>query len=387
MKSQLSALKYIRNNKRTCFVLIVAIAITVIAMYTVAFTLYTSVESFKSVCLKMPKKVAYVSLTLDAFGITEEGYNGDGKKMAVDYKAAREKLIEDLKAHEGIEDAFYTQVLIANYNAVIGGIGYEFPLVEKEKVQSILDHMGARLSSGRLPEGDGELLIDENVMKNRGMKLGDWFMANSYGEVFKIVGTLKSDNMFCIGTPRGFFNCGWYITILCDESTARFSDLADEFGLQITSEDVISDIDDYKELYQKEVTDSIESVVNLIVIIVMVFLTISILVAYVSFMRNRVNEYCLYASLGYSRKEIYGMIMREMIIMFMTGIIIGAVLTICVMGVFEVMIIKPQGLLARWIMPEQLLRIAGAFAMIVGVLQIPVLVSISRIKTIDMMED
>ena len=386
MKSRLSAGKYIKNNKRTCFVLIIALALTFMAMYLIAFTLYTSVESFKPVCLEMPKKISYVSLTYESFGITEDKYE-DGKSRAKAFKEARLKLIEDLKAHDGIEDAFYTQVLNASYNGVVGGIGYEFPLVEPEQVQPILDHMGAKLISGRLPEAYGEVLIDETVMKNRGMKVGDWFMADSYGEVFRVVGTLSSDSMFCIGTPNGNYNCGWFIVILCNEDTARFSKLAEEFGITITPEDEISDIDDYRKLYNENVKGDIESIINIIVIAVMIFLMISILVAYISFMRNRVNEYCLYASLGYSRKEIYGMIMREMLIMFLTGILIGAILTVAFMAVFEALIIEPKGLISKWIMQDQLGRILGAFVMIIGILQIPVLVSIYKIRTIDMMED
>ena len=378
MKSRLSAGKYIKNNKRTCFVLIIALALTFMAMYLVAFTLYTSVESFKPVCLEMPKKIAYVSLSYESFGITDDNYE-DGKARAKAYKEARLKLIEDLKAHDGIEDAFYTQVLNASYNGVVGGIGYEFPLVEPEQVQPILDHMGAKLVSGRLPQDYGEVMIDE--------KVGDWFLADNYGEVFRVVGTLTSDSMFCIGTPNGNYNCGWYITILCNEDTARFSRLADELGITITPEDDIEDIDDYRKLYDEGVKGDIENIINIIVIAVMVFLMISILVAYISFMRNRVNEYCLYASLGYSRKEIYGMIMREMFIMFLTGILIGAILTVALMAVFETLIIVPQGLISKWIMKDQLLRILSAFVLIIGILQIPVLVSIYKIRTIDMMED
>ena len=386
MKSRLSAGKYIKNNKRTCFVLIIALALTFMAMYIIAFTLYTSVESFKPVCLEMPKKISYVSLSYESFGITEDKYE-DGVEMARAYKAARDKLMEDLKAHEGIEDAFFTQVLNANYNGVIGGIGYEFPLVEIDRIQPILDHMDAKLVSGRLPEGNGEVLIDETIMKNEGIQVGDWFMENAYGQVFKVVGMLSSDTMFCIGTPNGNYNCGWYITILCNKDTARFSKLAEELGITITSEDDIEDIDDYHRLYKENVKGDIESIINIIVIAVMIFLMISILVAYVSFMRNRVNEYCLYASLGYSRKEIYGMIMREMIIMFLAGILIGAALTVGVMSAFEVLIIEPMGLISKWIMTDHLIRILSAFAIIIGMLQIPILVSIYKIRTIDMMED
>lgn len=75
MKNRLSAGKYIKNNKRTCFVLIIALALTLMAMYTVAFTLYTAIESFKPICHEMPKKIAYVSLSYESFGTPKGLYN------------------------------------------------------------------------------------------------------------------------------------------------------------------------------------------------------------------------------------------------------------------------------------------------------------------------
>ncbi|SEG23402.1 ABC-type transport system, involved in lipoprotein release, permease component [Eubacterium ruminantium] len=386
MKSRLSAMKYIRNNKRTCIVLILSLALTFMAMYIVAFTLYTSVESIKPICLEAPKRISYVNPSYEAFGITEDKYP-DAEERAAAFKNAQNTFIENLKKHDGIDDAYYVQVLNANYNGVVGGVGYEFPLVEPEKIPSALAHMDAEIIEGRYPEEAGEVLIDEIVMKNRGMKVGDWFEETNYGRVFKIVGKLRSDYMFCIGTPNGAYNCGWYITILCNELNSDFTRLANEFGLNITEDEDIDDINAYTRLYEKDIKDSIELIINIIILVVMIFLMISILVAYISFMRNRVNEYCLYASLGYSRKEIYQMIMREMLTMFLIGVIGGIIISIMLMFAFDELLIKPQGLISKWFMPDQILRIAGAFAMVIGLLQIPVLISIYKVKTIDMMED
>ena len=74
-------------------------------------------------------------------------------------------------------------------------------------------------------------------------------------------------------------------------------------------------------------------------------------------------------------------------IIFITGIIIGAIISIGVMELVYFLVIEPRGLVAKWFLPEQLLRIFAAFAVIVGILQIPVLIAINKIKTIDLMED
>ena len=81
------------------------------------------------------------------------------------------------------------------------------------------------------------------------------------------------------------------------------------------------------------------------------------------------------------------MLMREMGIMFLAGIVLGVVFSIALMGVMNALLIVPKGLTVKWFMKDQVLRILGAFAVIVGALQIPAMISINSIKTIDLMED
>jgi hypothetical protein len=57
------------------------------------------------------------------------------------------------------------------------------------------------------------------------------------------------------------------------------------------------------------------------------------------------------------------------------------------MKILDMTVMEPRGLVSAWFMKDQLLRILGAFAVIVGILQIPVMLSVHKIKTIDLMED
>lgn len=386
MKSRLSAMKYIKNNKRASFVLILALALTFMAMYVVAFCFIVTIESFKPFTQELPKKIIYVNLTPESLGVDQEDFE-DSEEFAKAYLEARSKFSDDLEALDGISKVYYTQVLHAEYKGIVGDFGYSFPLVEPLEVPFIAKHLGAKLIDGRFPEGDGEIVVDEHIMKNNDMKIGDWYLRNNYGEVFKVVGVLRSDNMAVIGTPNGFYNNGWYHVILCNEKNAVFSDVADKLGITLHELDDIDDLEESRKTYDEKVVDVVETVIDVVILVIMIFLTIAVIVAYISFMRNRVNEYCLYASLGYSRKNIYGLIMREMMIIFITGIIIGAIISIGVMELVYFLVIEPRGLIAKWFLPEQLLRIFAAFAVIVGILQIPVLIAINKIKTIDLMED
>ncbi|MBP5490143.1 MAG: hypothetical protein J6Y10_06055 [Lachnospiraceae bacterium] len=388
MKNRLSATKYIKNNKRTCFVLILALALTFMAMYVIAYIMSATVESVKPITLELPKHIALANVTYGSLGVNRADYP-DQESYENAGSQARDEFCKRLESDPDVEKVYFIQTLMAGYVGVVGGVGFNFPLVPPEQVPEVLAHVGAKLTEGRLPADDGEVLIDERILRNGGMKVGDWFQKDSYGEVFKIVGAIRSDEMACVGTPRGYYNSGWFITVLCNENSCDFTKLAAKYGVTPSEADgdVIDDIVTNRDLYEHDVADSVEATVAVIMLVTMIFLSISMIVAYVSFMRNRVNEYCLYVSIGYSRSEIYGMIMREMMLMFTAGILLGAAFSVGCIKVLEGIVIEPKGLVAKVFMKDQLLRILGAFVMIIGVLQIPVIVSVYKIKTIDLIED
>ncbi|MCM1288300.1 MAG: hypothetical protein NC240_08305 [Clostridium sp.] len=386
MKTKLSALKFVRNNKKQVWVMIVVIALTFMTMYIINFLLLTTQESFKELFLEQPKKVAYISLTPDTMGVDKEDYASDEEyNLAID--TARNKIIEDIKKHEGIEAATLTQTLSAVYQGIVGNVGYDFPLLEKEEIPTFLNHMEARLIEGRLPEGDGEILVDETVLKNQKMKIGGYFNEQSFGRTFQVVGVLESEHLVCVGTPMGYTNSGWYIVVLCDEANSDMTKLLSDIGITPTENDTIFDVPSWADMYRNLVTKTLDVALLAILIVVSIFLAISILVAYVSFMRSRVNEYCLYASIGFGRKDVYGMIMRELFIIFGSSIIIGAVLAVFAMVFLGTFLLEPMGLIYKYFYPKHLLQILAVFAAIIGILQIPVTVTVGKIKTIDMIEE
>lgn len=369
MKSKLSALKFIRNNKKQAWVMIAALSLTFMTMYVINFLFLTTQESFKSLFIEQPKRVAYVDLCSDTMG-------ADGNSI-----------IEKLKLHEGIDDVIYTQCLYANYKGIIGMMGYDFPLLEAEQIPAFLEHMDAELISGKMPDGPGEILVDERVIKNQGMEVNGYFNASSYGQEFTVVGVIKSDYLTCVGTPQGYTNSGWYMVILCDEENSNMTNVLNDIGIKPTEYDTIFDTVYWAKMYKELVTDMLDTALLSILIIVMIFLTIAILVAYISFMRSRVNEYCLYTSIGFSRKDIYGMMMREIGIIFGLSIVIGTAVTIVIMLLMGHLVLDNMGLIYKYFYPEHLLRILAAFFAIVGFLQIPVTVIINKIKTVDLIEE
>ncbi|MDE6635896.1 MAG: hypothetical protein K2K09_04740 [Lachnospiraceae bacterium] len=281
----------------------------------------------------------------------------------------------------------YTQTLYANYVGIVGSIGYDFPLLSKEQIPQFLNHMQAKLIEGKMPEADGEILVDKKVLKNKKMEIGGYFNESAYGHTFKVAGVLESDYMTCVGTPMGYTNSGWYIVVYCDAANSDMTKVLGDIGITPTEYDTIFDSADWAGLYDEMVTEQIDAVLLGILVVVIIFLAISILTAYVSFMRSRVNEYCLYTSIGFGRKDVYGMIMREILIIFGISIILGLAVTVIIMINLGNFMLEPMGLIYRYFYPEHLLRILSAFVAIIGLLQIPVSVTINNIKTIDMIEE
>lgn len=386
MKKGISAVKYIRNNKRTCFVLIIAFALTIMVMYVINFLLSATKESFKTIMLEMPKKVMYANLSDEAYGINEEDF-ATHEEYVDKYQETVEETENKMRALDGVKFVKRAQKIDTKYAGIIGMVVYETPLLEKEEIKGYIDHFNAKLIDGKMPEEPGDILVDKNVFANRHYEIGGYYMKDFYGETFKVCGVIESDYMICVGIPNGFTNSGWYTVICIDEPITQFKDIAEKLDLNISETEDIIDANDYRAFYDDDVVKSIDSSMDIIILVVMIFLAISVIVAYVSFMRNRVSEYCLYSSIGYSKKSIYAMMMREMIIIFAAGIIIGAMIAGVIVIFLNKTAVEPMGLIGKLVDLNQISKIMTAIICIIGLLQIPAVMTINSIKTIDMIED
>ena len=382
MKSNLSAWNYVKNNRKNVATMVVALALSFAAIYIVHMLLMTSVESFKPMALTQPKKMGFFDLskaTLDKAAVP-----------GAEHASAQEKLdalVQALQEADGIDSVLQRQVLQTNYRAVVGSLSMKVPMYEADEIPAFLTHVGAKLTDGRMPREEGEMLIDEVVLRNMKAKIGDWYLPDAYGEVFTIVGTVKSEGMYCTGIPKGGTNNGWYHVVLYDADHSDLKEVLKKYGIETGAEDKIDDAATNREFFERDCVDLIFNVVKAISAVVMFFLGVTMLIAYVSFLRNRMNEYCLYASIGYSRFEVYGLMMREMALLFLSGLVAGILAAIPICYVFRKAIIDPRGLVSPLWYPDMILEISILLLFIFGLMQVPLLLCIRGIKTIDMLED
>ena len=79
---------------------------------------------------------------------------------------------------------------------------------------------------------------------------------------------------------------------------------------------------------QDEIIDTISGSTNFIFAGIMVIVAILVVIVNISYMRDRRSEWCLYSSIGYSRKAVYYSILREMLFVFVTALLTAAVVSI-----------------------------------------------------------
>lgn len=99
MKSKLSALKFVRNNKKQVWVMMIALSLTFMTMYVINFLCLTTKESFKALFLEQPKRVAYIDLSTDTMGVVrEDGTSDEEYSLAIDKATGSDKEVKEQAA-------------------------------------------------------------------------------------------------------------------------------------------------------------------------------------------------------------------------------------------------------------------------------------------------
>lgn len=386
MSQKIPAFYYIKNNKRRVSVLVVSLAMFFIITYMSMFLLSTTSETFRSVLTESTKYIQYILLTdkdldIDA-GILQDGITEEDHMDAVNKKYNSIK--GDFKKCKGIEDVFIVQTEYAYVTSIVGNYYIEIPMTDKKQMDILLKHMGAELADGRLPEKKDEVVLDRKIIKNHGYKKGDTLNRNSD---VKIVGIIECDYYFGCGIANNnktFTNPE--LCVVTDGTVHNLEKTIEKQGVILENSEFIDLANGEKKL-QDEIIDTISGSTNFIFAGVMVIVAILVVIVNISYMRDRRSEWCLYSSIGYSRKAVYYSILREMLFVFVTALLTAAVVSIILMKLLDIFLITELGLTCLYFIPETLIEILCAYIALFGILQIPVRFEIYKIKTIDAIDD
>ena len=386
MSQKIPAFYYIKNNKRRVSVLVVSLAMFFIITYMSMFLLSTTSETFRSVLTESTKYIQYILLTdkdldIDA-GILQDGITEEDYMDAVNKKYNSIK--GDFKKCKGIEDVFIVQTEYAYVTSIVGNYYIEIPMTNKKQMDMLLKHMGAELADGHLPEKKDEVVLDRKIIKNHGYKKGDTLNRNSD---VKIVGIIECDYYFGCGIANNnktFTNPE--LCVVTDGTVHNLEKTIEKQGVILENSEFIDLANGEKKL-QDEIIDTISGSTNFIFAGIMVIVAILVVIVNISYMRDRRSEWCLYSSIGYSRKAVYYSILREMLFVFVTALLTAAVVSIILMKLLDIFLITELGLTCLYFIPETLIEILCAYIALFGILQIPVRFEIYKIKTIDAIDD
>lgn len=386
MGQKLSALKYIRNNKRRIAVLVVSLGLCFVLTYLTKFLIMASEETFRVCTIDNVRRVQYAYFAGSSLGIDVE--NLSDEEINKQYLERNLELCRALKKHKGVEEVYYTQVLYNVIDAAVGSWSVEMPLVEKEQLKTIIEHWGMDICEGRMPDNPGEIVLDRAAMRNGGYELNDYFDMASCDKAYRIVGVLDGDSYLGYGLISEEHSVAKRLVIMSDGSIYDLSELLREEGIVVR--DTYDNIVDTKQgeiMLKQEVTDVIATSTDIIYIVIIVLLFLSLFIVYTMYLRDRHNEWCLYCSIGYSRREIYRSIMRELLFSIGIAIAIGLVLVAISVVAVDLIMLNPKGIKCRYFYPYTLVEILCSYVFLIGVLQLPIRFALKRIKTIDALED
>lgn len=386
MKHRLSAFNYIKNNKRRIAVLVVSLGLCFVLTYLTKFLLMSTEETFRVCTIDNVERVQYAYFAGSSLGIDVE--NLSDEEINEQYLEKNLELCQALKKHDGVEEVYYTQVL---YNEIEGAVGswlVEMPLVNKEQLKIIIEHWGMDIYEGRMPENPGEIVLDKAAMRNGGYKLNDYFDEASCDKAYRIVGVLDGDSYLGYGLISEEYSVAYRHVIMSDGSIYDLSELLKQEGIVVRDTyDAIVDSKQGEIELKQQVTDVIATSTDVIYIVIIVLLFLSLFIVYTMYLRDRHNEWCLYCSIGYSRREIYRSIMRELLFSIGIAIAIGLVLIVISVVAVDLIMLNPKGIRCRYFYPGTLAEILCSYVFLIGVLQIPIRFALKRIKTIDALED
>ncbi|MGN1084241.1 MAG: hypothetical protein ACI4QX_04510 [Lachnospiraceae bacterium] len=391
---RLRAWFYLKNNKKRAAILILSFGLFFALLYIVQFFLHPSYYMDEVILVQGAERmqVAY----LNRFG--ELGVDIDLSLWEADSRATDEELIAELNRGSAElvqrlrEDSTAEHVFACNRYSIglssFGGTSYYYaPMLAKEELEVMTDYLGLELIKGAFPQNPGELMMDENMARNIGISVGD----TVFDRQTKLVGIVKYDTYFAAGIDyTDAVYPDRFLYFLDDGTIPDLKEYLAKFGIEADNDafcavQIISDRVNAAETVQK-CKEEIKTPLRVMAYSIAVVLGITVFFVYRLHVQDRYAEWCLYRSLGYSEKEVYLLALREYGICFGFSVLLAAVLTVLLCGAGGAMM-RARGMFYEYWLPEVLLQMSGIGMLLTGILQIPVVFAMRKVKTIDAMEE
>ena len=369
--SKLSAIPYIKGNKKRIIVLIISLSMFVVLSYLVTYIMSACQDPFYQAFCD-----PYQDMLVGGPKVTVEGYETTEEWSEMATKAVLEKA-EEIEKIEGITGTTLFRRGRVPLKSVVGQgsvLCYLFDNISDS--EEFMSYKNIKLLSGKLPEKPGEIVIDEKLWKNEGDAALE-MMSDSYS----IVGHVQSDNYYAFGIALPFENDINLVIYHPDDGTdyaAKIKDAGIELAYYFDYKSGVEEID-------SEV-GSLSSVERLIQITTGVLLAICLLVVLSLHIMDRHQEWCLMNSIGFSTGEIYFMALKELLFCFLLAVLSGLLISIGIGFIFETFICNSMGIYVGLWQSRVIPIVAAVFIGIYGGCQIPLFINIRKVRTVDEIE-
>lgn len=395
---RLSAWFYLKNNKKRAAILILSFGLYFVLLYGVQFFMHPSVYMDEMIYVGGAEKMqsGYISNYLKINEVMKLGM--DASLFETESGATYEELVAEINkgtdrfAELLQEEGTAEHVFVCNsYGIYISSFGgdsyYNIPMMKPEELVTFAEYLNLKLKEGRMPKQPGEVLMDERMAKNRGFTVGDYL----YDTETRLVGIVEYDTYVAAGID---YEDEKYpdrnIYLLSNGTIPDLKEYFAKFGIEADTESV-GTIEIYSDKVNaiKEVerfSKELQTPLSVMTYSIAFVLGLTLFFVYRLHVQDRYGEWCLYRSLGYSQKEVYSLAFREFGICI--GISVGlAVIITAVICMIGAAMMRSKGMFYEYLLPHVLLQILGIGTLLAGVMQVPVVIAMQKVKTIDAMEE
>lgn len=366
----LSILLYLKSNFKKCIPQIIVIALGTALMYFMCVLGGGMENQIKNNVLKTYE-------TLSCIRINSINVN-------------KEKYIDKLRKNKNVE-----KVIMANMNNVradmlISNSGSTMLSMPPEDIQYVMKKSGFKLIEGSLPKSSDEILLNSNHAKAMNVKVGEKIsntaMENyEFKSQYKVSGIYIGENIMTFGYIKeasSEINTNAIVVIPKQGKINKVNDFIHSF------KDSNISISDYKELFDDvgAFFSMFKVFAVLILVILIVVLTFTIGNMNHIHFEDRISEFSILEAVGYSKISIFYKIFKEMLVIIVSGFILGIICGILGGNIFNLVYCEPKGIPVE-VYNYWYIILSAAIPTVIWIFSgVSALKSINKMDTVDVLE-
>lgn len=326
----LSVLNYEKNNMRKSLPIIITLALAVFLVYFMYMVGDTIISTMRFDFINEFNGYTYL-------------YSEKGKIISDSTVDA----VNKLTTKDRVIPTIYQNTRVTN---IIGGGGLDVYSMRKDDLNYIRHKLNITLKTGRLPQNDGEVLMNSKVAANKKLKVGD-YIGNLSDSTELIAGKHKIVGMYDTDSTS--------ITLILDQNVLNEGTLS---YMVTPLNDIHKMNKDIKGVISKDVDmTSLETTQNfinkntkliimcMIAIEAIVVIVVSITTGNTNFMHyyERKNEFGILCAEGYTNAQVLKKIILEVLFTCFVGYVLGVILSIFGSYMFKITMLDPKGQISQ----------------------------------------